>query len=77
MTEQEILDLGFERHEDGSGDERGVRWLFENDNFRIEVDAWHDVHLIRKFPDGDEGDGLFIEQINNVSELQVIKDWIN
>ncbi len=76
MTEQEILDLGFERQDDGTGDERGIRWIYENDNFRIEVDAWHDVSLIRKFPDGDEGDGLVVEQIDYAHELQEIKDWI-
>jgi len=76
MTEQEILNLGFERHEDGTGDERGVRWIYENNNFRIEVDAWHDVHLIRKFPDGDESDGLYIETIDCASELKELKDWI-
>jgi len=76
MTEQEILDLGFERRDDGTGDERGVRWFYENDKFRIEVDAWHDVHLIRKFPDGDEGDGLYFKAIDYANELQEIKDWI-
>jgi hypothetical protein len=76
MTPQEIRDLGFTQHEDDICDIRGKYWTFENDNFRIKVDAWYDVTLTRKFPDGDESDGLYLETIDCASELQELKDWI-
>ncbi len=76
MTEQEILDLGFERHTDELCDIRGKYWTYENENFRITIDAWHDVNLTRKFPDGSEGDGLYVRTIDFTDELQDVIDWI-
>jgi len=74
MTKQDILDLGFTEKNDGTGDERGVFWIYENESFRIEVDAWMDISLTRRFSDGTENDPVNMGKAQFKSDLQ---SWIN
>jgi len=72
LTEEKLIEMGFIKEEDGSGDARGVDYNIRNDKFHLMVDPWCVVKLSRVNPDTDP----ITIQCDTLFELESIVDFI-
>ena len=68
----DLIEMGFTLEQDEDKDPRGNFYVIENDNFKLYIDAWYEVHLARKDPDTDP----LIIFVETKFDLQCVVDWI-
>ena len=76
ISSEILAGMGFAEHDDKSGDPRGIDWSLETKGFRITIDPWAEVQLVRLDDSAVPATEPITIHCESLDALQELINWI-